>query len=214
MIHHIKICGITTHEALLAAAEAGATMVGFVFTESPRRVPADHAATLAHAAPRGLARVAVFRHPSPSLVSDVITRVPIDLVQSDAGDFPAIKDALHGTPFLPVYRDGEGLTASVAAGEAAGLNGDRVLIEGPKSGSGLTPDWGRIAALGNRRVILAGGLCPGNIARAIDAVRPVGVDASSGVEHSPGVKDPALIRAFVHAARGAFERLDPQGAKR
>ena len=215
MTRDIKICGITTREALLAAVEAGATMVGFVFSDSPRRVSIDLAAELARAARPGLTRVAVFRHPTPTLVSDVLASVAIDLVQSDAEDFRAIRDALGQTRFLPVYRDSEGLAERLAAGDAAGLNDARVLIEGPKSGSGFTPDWGRIAGTGRRDVILAGGLSPVNVGDAIRAVHPVGVDASSGLERSPGAKDPSLVRAFVLAARAAFAHLDtPQGAPR
>ena len=82
-----------------------------------------------------------------------------------------------------------------------------MLIEGPISGSGAVADWGRIAAVPNVRTILAGGLTPENVGAAVRAVRPAGVDTSSGVEVSPGVKDPDRISAFVRAARAAFEGL-------
>jgi phosphoribosylanthranilate isomerase len=209
MTPEIKICGITTAEALRAAAEAGATAIGLVFADSIRRIDIPAAAALARLAPPALTKVAVFRHPSPDLVARVLAEVEIDRIQSDADDYPAIKNVLGNTPFLPVYRDSPDLAAHVAAAAPTGP----ILIEGPLSGAGRTPDWSRIAAIPHPK-ILAGGLSPANVAAAIAQVRPVGVDVSSGVESAPGIKDPALIHAFIAAARAAFAavaKTAPQG---
>ncbi|MEX2218884.1 MAG: phosphoribosylanthranilate isomerase [Phycisphaerales bacterium] len=213
MTFEIKICGITTPAALRSAAEAGATAIGLVFADSVRRVDVQTAARLAGAAPLGLTRVAVFRHPVSELVRRVLGEVRIDRVQSDADDLESIRSVLGATPFMPVYRDGPDLAALVDARAARAQTPGRILIEGPRSGSGLTPDWTRIAAIRSVPVVLAGGLTPDNVAAAIRAVRPVGVDVSSGVESAPGVKDPTRIHAFVHAARAAFaQQNQPHGS--
>jgi phosphoribosylanthranilate isomerase len=211
----VKICGITTPEALEAAAAAGADAIGLVFADSPRRVDIQQARQVTHQAPPGLAIVAVFCHPHPDTVARVLDELPIAWVQSDAQDHEVIAPLLAraGTPFRPVYRDGPDLRQRIDRGTQRGLNSGPILVEGPRSGSGIIPDWQRIAALHDDppappplRVVLAGGLSPANIAAAIREVRPVGVDTSSGVESAPGVKDPALIRAFIVAARASVQQ--------
>lgn len=189
----VKICGLTTPEGVAAAVKAGANAAGFVFSPSPRQVTPAQARTLAAALPATMRRVAVFRHPPPGWISQVMDEFPADWVQSDAADLPGVD--LGGAEALPVFRSGAPLPP---------LLPDRVLFEGPDSGAGRVADWPAAAALAERtRVILAGGLNPANLAAALAAVRPWGVDVSSGVESSPGIKDPALIAAFVAAARRA-----------
>ena len=100
----------------------------------------------------------------------------------------------------PVYRDG--------AANLPGVSAATYLFEGPVSGSGETVDWGRAAALSRHgNMILAGGLSPANVAAAIEAVRPFGVDVSSGVESAPGRKDARLIQQFIAAARAAESKV-------
>lgn len=189
----VKICGLTTPEGVAAAVKAGANAAGFVFSPSPRQVTPAQARKLAAALPATMRRVAVFRHPPPGWISQVMDEFPADWVQSDAADLPGVD--LGGAEALPVFRSGAPLPP---------LLPDRVLFEGPDSGAGRVADWPAAAALAERtRVILAGGLNPANLAAALAAVRPWGVDVSSGVESSPGIKDPALIAAFVAAARRA-----------
>ncbi len=200
----IKICGITTPEGLEAAADAGADAIGLVFAESVRRLDLARARELARLAPAGLGVIAVFRHPRAQEVHRVVQEVAVTAVQTDAEDYESIAGALGGAAFRPVYRDGPLLAQQVAVGGRLGLNRSMVLVEGPRSGSGVMPDWRRIAAAaGGLRVALAGGLTAANVADAIAAISPAGVDVSSGVESAPGVKDPARIRAFVSAARSA-----------
>lgn len=209
MSFEVKICGITSPEAIAAAANAGADAVGFVFAESPRQIGLERARELARLCPPSLARVAVFHHPSPDEVALVLESVDIDWVQSDVQDHAIIAAVLADIPFRPVYRDTPDLHETLAAGERRAVNTHSVLVEGPRSGSGQTPDWRRIAELPRSlRIILAGGLTPQNVGDAIRAVRPVGVDTSSGVESAPGVKDPAKITAFVNAARAAHAALN------
>jgi phosphoribosylanthranilate isomerase len=208
----IKVCGIRSAEALEAALDCGVDAVGWVFAESPRRIAPAEAALLAAACPPTVLRVGVFRHPSADEVAEVLARVPLSALQSDAQDEETIamvagpgggEEAGAGAGFVPVFRDGADLAQRLAREREAG-GGRMVLIEGPRSGAGEVVDWARVAgASAGLRVMLAGGLHAGNVAEAIARVRPFAVDVSSGVESSPGVKDPEKIAAFVDAVRGA-----------
>jgi phosphoribosylanthranilate isomerase len=188
----VKICGVTTEEAVDAAVESGADAVGFVFhAPSPRDLDPARAAALARRLPRGVASVAVTLHPRQADVERVLRCFEPDIWQSDAADFDALR-LPAGIECLRVLRRAQ--DASSAAG--------RVLFESPASGAGRRADWPAAAALARRsELILGGGLDAGNVGAAIAAVRPAGVDVSSGVECEPGIKDPARIRAFVAAAR-------------
>jgi phosphoribosylanthranilate isomerase len=191
----VKICGLTTAEAVAAAGEAGADAAGFVFSPSLRRLEPAAARRLAAELPPGVLRVAVFRHPPPGWIESVLAEFPADWVQCDAADLPGID--LGGAAALPVLRAGAPLPE---------LLPELLLFEGPDSGTGRVADWEAAAALARRtRIVLAGGLDPANVGEALAKVGPWGVDVSSGVESVPGLKDPALIGAFVAAARRAAE---------
>lgn len=193
----VKVCGLTDPEAVAAAIEAGVDAIGLVFAESPRAVSIEDALLLAGLARGHAAVVAVMRHPEPALAHEVQARVVPDLLQTDAADYAGF-DLLPGIAALPVYRDHE-------VPDAAALP-ERLLFEGRNSGSGERADWGLAKRLAEgRRLVLAGGLDPDNVGDAVAAVRPWGVDVSSGVESAPGEKDPARIRAFVDAARAAWQ---------
>jgi phosphoribosylanthranilate isomerase len=191
----IKICGLRTAAAIEAAAAAGANAVGFVFHDaSPRNLPLAAARELQRAVPAGVERVAVFRHPSQALVNAVLAAIEPDWVQTDAGDWPGLR-LPDGLRVLPVLRDG--------AVDAAALPG-RILFESARSGAGERADWTAAGTLAHAtQLVLAGGLHPANVAEAVRAVRPFGVDVSSGVERERGVKDAVLIREFIRAAREA-----------
>jgi phosphoribosylanthranilate isomerase len=192
----IKICGMTSAEAVAAALAAGVDALGFVFADSVRQLTPQAAARLAAEA-RGRVRcVAVTRHPSQRALDEIVSVFKPDLLQTDAGDFAALRlPATLGQ--LPVVR----------VGEAPAMLPRRLLFEGPASGSGRVSDWRAAGSLARRtELVLAGGLNAGNVARAIAAVRPFGVDVSSGVEERPGVKGPDAIAEFVTAARAAGAR--------
>jgi phosphoribosylanthranilate isomerase len=208
----IKICGLRSREAVEAAVSAGADAVGFVFhAASPRNVDCATARELARAVPAGVERVAVFLHPAQSLVDEVLAALAPDWLQTDAGDLAA----LHlpaGQRVLPVLRSGRThalpLLASPGAGDGAA---PRCLLDAASSGAGERADWSEAARIARlTRLVLAGGLDPGNVAEAVRAVRPFGVDVSSGVESSRGVKDPARMFEFVRAAREAARDLPPE----
>jgi phosphoribosylanthranilate isomerase len=197
----VKICGLTTPAGVAAALEAGADALGFVFSASPRQLTPAQARRLAAPLPANVRRVAVFRHPPPGWIAEVLDEFAADWVQSDAADLPGVD--LGGAEALPVLRSGAPLPE---------LLPDLALFESPQSGSGRLADWDAAAGLARRtRIILAGGLNPENLARALSTVRPWGVDVSSGVESAPGVKDPALIAAFVATARRTAVISEEQG---
>ncbi len=199
---HVKICGITTLDAAIAAAEFGVDAVGFVFAESPRRVTPRQAATIAGDLPGGLEKYAVFYRPEPGEIAATLEDFPADVVQADHNfidpDLPV--------RVLPVFR--ESVDSEEEIRGFLGTSPDRrFLYEGPRSGAGVRVDLSIAAGLARKaRMTLAGGLSPENVADAVGVVRPFGVDVSSGVESSPGVKDVDLIKRFVERVRGTNER--------
>lgn len=190
----VKICGIRDVGAALAAADAGADAVGFVFAPSPRQVSARAAVAISAELPPHVLRVAVFAAPALEQIEAVLELFTPDLVQADHHRLAG----LEGVETLPVHRSSAGVDVA----------GGRFLFEGPVSGAGRMVDLevaAGVAPFGD--MVLAGGLRPDNVGLAIDRVKPHGVDVSSGVETAPGVKDPSLIESFVAAARAAQERL-------
>jgi phosphoribosylanthranilate isomerase len=209
----VKLCGIRTRAELEAAVGAGADAVGFVLTPSPRQISLPEAAILMKLVPEGVLGVAVFHDPSPDLLSRTDTDVAPDLFQAELG-------ALDGLPrdrILPVVVDRPGLETAIDRALDASTR-EMVLVDSAaRGGTGRAPDWDRLAGLvAHDRLILAGGLTPENVAAAVIAIHPLGVDVSSGIERNPGGKDPDLMRAFVAAARGAeppsaFRATSPYG---
>lgn len=190
----VKVCGLTTADAVAAAVDAGVNAVGFVFAESKRRVTAVQAAELARDVPRHIVRVAVMLHPSQAELDEVWSQFRPEVLQTDADDLATLQ-VPAGLQVTPVFRAGRVLPATLPT---------RLLFEGPVSGTGETTDWSAAASLAARtQLILAGGLKPANVAEAIAIARPFGVDVSSGVEARPGVKDPQKIYDFVRNARAA-----------
>ncbi|WP_116807552.1 phosphoribosylanthranilate isomerase [Steroidobacter cummioxidans] len=190
----VKVCGLTTADAVAAAVDAGVNAVGFVFAESRRRVTARQAAELARDVPRDILRVAVMLHPSQVELDEVWSQFRPDVLQTDVDDLATLQVPAE-LQVTPVFRAGRKLPATLPT---------RLLFEGPVSGTGETTDWSAAASLAARtQLILAGGLNPSNVADAIAVARPFGVDVSSGVEARPGVKDSQKIYDFVRNARAA-----------
>lgn len=190
----IKICGLTTRTDVRAALDAGADAVGFVFAPSRRQLSPRQAARLAGVTPGTAARVAVMLHPSQALLDEVWSSFRPDLLQTDIEDLDGLR-LPEGLGVLPVVRSNRTPPASLPRS---------LLYEGARSGTGERTDWAGAARLSRgARLVLAGGLDPDNVAAAIAAVRPCGVDVSSGVEMMPGIKDAVKIHAFVRRARAA-----------
>jgi phosphoribosylanthranilate isomerase len=190
----VKICGMTTPAAVSAAVACEVDAIGFVFAKSVRRVTPQRASELAAPARHKVACAAVMRHPTRAEVDEVLREFRPDFLQTDIEDLDTL--ALpRELAVLPVLRPGPKPACAIPR---------RVLYEGPVSGSGQRADWDAAADLATRlEVILAGGLNPDNVAAAIRHVRPFGVDVSSGVEESPGIKSTVKIEQFVAAARMA-----------
>ena len=190
----IKICGLTTPQAVNAALDLKVDALGFVFAKSARRLSAEQAAQLAQPAEGRARRVAVTRHPTQAAVEEILEVFRPDVLQSDAADLERLR--LPATlELLPVVRDVAGAPLNLPA---------RILFEGALSGSGVASDWQAARQLAQRtQLILAGGLNRGNVGAAIARVRPFGVDVSSGVEQRPGLKSPAQMQECVEAVRAA-----------
>ncbi|MBX3475072.1 MAG: phosphoribosylanthranilate isomerase [Planctomycetes bacterium] len=197
----IKICGIRDIESARAAIEAGATALGMVFAPSPRRITPEAATQICHWAPDFAALVGVFRGMLLDDIRAIIARVPLTAVQVHIEPGLELPEALEGLEVIPA--------GSLA--EVASLPHARVLVDSPAgAGSGQAWDYARARKLCERRpVILAGGLRVANVAAAIAAARPAGVDVSSGVEVERGVKDPGMILAFCAAAMAAMNEVQP-----
>lgn len=190
----IKICGMTSPSAVVAAVECGVDAIGFVFAPSPRRLTPAQAAEYALQAPPDLLRVAVTWHPSQQLIDEILEILQPDILQTDVTDFASL-DLPGELSVLPVLRAGSELPSVLPP---------RLLFEGPASGTGTATDWRAASALAKRtELVLAGGLNASNVAEAMARVQPFGVDVSSGVESAPGLKDARRMAEFVTAVRNA-----------
>ncbi|WP_376792179.1 N-(5'-phosphoribosyl)anthranilate isomerase [Thermoflexus sp.] len=219
----VKICGITDLEDARVAVAAGADALGFVlYPKSPRFVSPERAAAIAAAirqeAPH-VRLVGVFVNEPASQVRALMARIGLDWAQLHGEESPEVLTALADCAYKVLRLSAQGSTES--RGELPDPERYRGrLSEGPTlgvdawhprayGGTGQRADWA-IAAMWARthRLLLSGGLTPENVAEAILQVRPWGVDVSSGVERTPGRKDPGKVQAFVARARQAFECLE------
>jgi len=206
----VKICGITNRDDALAAVEAGASALGFVFHPASRRAVApDTAAAVAEAVPKAVWKVGVFVNEPPERVAAVAAQVGLDVVQLHVGQagYPLGAPVLHPA-LLRTWRAvpvGPNFTlARLDAWPEAEAFLLEAAVPGQYGGTGQTFRW-ELARGTTRRVILAGGLHAGNVREAIRAARPWGVDASSSLETSPGRKDHARVAAFIAAALSEAE---------
>ncbi len=181
----VKICGITRRQDAEAAVAAGASAIGFVFApSSPRYVSPEAAAELG----RGLDawKVGVFVDESPAAVEGAMRAAHLDVAQIYGGELPT------GVRVWRALRPGWEIPASERV--------EAILLDGPSNG--IAFDWS-VARKSAGKIIVAGGLDASNVADAIRVARPWGVDASSGLESAPGIKDTEKVRQFIRAARAA-----------
>ena len=201
----VKLCGITRIEDGLAAAQAGAHAIGLVFhPASPRFVGMARAREVIERLPPFVTVVGLFVDPEPQAVLDVLSEVPLHLLQFH-GDEPGALCASFGLPYLKACRMVPGtdlLQYAALHVRAKGLLLD-AFIDGVHGGTGRSFDWNLIPRDLPLPVVLAGGLTPANVGEAVRAVRPWAVDVSSGVEREKGVKDAAKIAAFIRGVRDA-----------
>ncbi|MBP2402311.1 phosphoribosylanthranilate isomerase [Streptomyces syringium] len=197
----IKICGLRTAEDVDTAVEAGADAIGFVFADSPRQVDAATAGKLARRVPEHVLTVGVFRRQPVAQVRDLALASGVRSVQLHGDEGRDYYDTLRpqGWTLIRATSSADGRTPR--CGE---LGEDYLLLDAPDPGAGLPWNWAddRFTPP-TGRWLLAGGLDPENVRRAVRTIAPWGVDVSSGVEARRGIKDPALIREFIQAARSA-----------
>lgn len=199
----IKICGITRVEDALTAAASGADAIGLVFAEaSPRSVSVDQACTVVAALPPFVTVVGLFVDAPAARVQEVLGLVPLDLLQFHGRETPE-ECQQFGRPYIKAVHMAPGVdfvSVSRRYAQASGLLLDSYDPQ-RAGGTGAAFDWARVPPDLGMPVILAGGLTPENVARAIQAVRPYAVDVSSGVEQSKGIKDAEKIAAFIRNAQ-------------
>lgn len=193
----VKICGICDLDGARAAVEAGADLIGFHFCNSDRRVTPEEAKAIVDELSVRPKVVGVFIDQSPDEVRQIADFLDLDLLQLHGSEQPGF-DA--GRPLMKVLK--------VREREVLGADDwpDPIMLDSwsadQRGGTGRTWDWELARPLiSARKVFIAGGLEPGNVGKVVSGFKPYGVDVSSGVEASVRVKDPAKVRAFVHAVR-------------
>ena len=195
----VKICGVTNVADAVHAAEAGADAVGMIFADSPRRIGTREGRAIVRALPPGLVPVAVFRDQPLGVIREVVESTGARGVQvhgAGPGDVAALRDVAG--LIIEALAAADGATELLGSSEA-----DLVLVDSGSPGSGKAFDWSLLDGAARHRLVLAGGLHPGNVGEAVATVRPRGVDVASGVESVPGRKDPEKVRLFVERARAA-----------
>ncbi|NMG64273.1 phosphoribosylanthranilate isomerase [Azoarcus indigens] len=200
----IKICGLTRPEDVRAAVNAGADAVGFVFyPPSPRNLSVKRAAELAAQLPPFVSAVGLFVNPVPTFINEVLSAVPLQLLQFHGEETNAECDR-YRMPWIKAARMRPGVDLLEFALSYPGASGILLdaFVDG-YGGGGKTFDWSLIPAGLDRPIILSGGLAPENVQEAVRCVRPWAVDVSSGVEAAKGIKDADKIAAFVAGVRDA-----------
>ena len=205
----IKICGITRREDAELAFFSGADAVGCVFFGgSPRRVSLDQARDISRAV-SGLGMfVGLFVNPTKDEVDEALAAIPMHLLQFHGAETPEFC-AQFNRPYIkavPMTEETDLALSDERYRDANALLLDSVH-QGQFGGSGAAFDWGSVDPKFRHRIVLAGGLTPDNVARAIHQVRPSAIDVSSGVESQKGIKDSEKLRAFILSARQAAKDL-------
>ncbi len=188
----VKICGITNREDALAAVEFGARAIGFVFADfSPRAAKPSLIEPWIDQLPSGIWKVGVFVDEKPAVIESIAARLRLDVAQLHGAETPA-----EHPRNIRIWR---AFRVRAASDSVPDYPAEAILIDGPAF------DWSRAAAF-THPLILAGGLTPDNVADSVARVRrhcePWAVDVASGIEASPGRKDHARMKEFIHAALG------------
>jgi phosphoribosylanthranilate isomerase len=200
----VKICGITRMQDALAAAEAGAAAVGFIFTPSSRRrVNIRDAARIIRALPATVTPVGVVADMPRALLLELVRKSGVRALQFHGDEPPG---ALEGFS-IPVYKAfgvGEGFNPSIVPGYPGDVILLDTLVDGMRGGTGQSFDWSvALGLIGERRIIMAGGITAAKIGRLVEQVNPYGIDICSGVEASHGIKDRGKIHELFAAVKAA-----------
>lgn len=189
----VKICGLSTREAVETAVSAGADYIGFVLAPSKRQVTLDQAADLAKLIPSDVKKVGVFVSPSRAELLEAIDKIGLDLIQIHGQVADDLFENLPCDSIQAVQVDGEGHVPNSQA--------DYLLFDASVAGSGQTFDWGQLDTAGlTQPFFIAGGLKEDNVVKAIQHFTPYAVDVSSGVE-TDGQKDHEKIRGFIERVK-------------
>jgi phosphoribosylanthranilate isomerase len=199
----IKVCGLRDAQTAQLVAKAGADAIGLVFyPPSPRHVSVEQAAEIVAALPAFVMSVGLFVNESVSVVSSVLAKVPLDLLQFH-GDEDLAYCSQFGRPFIKAVRVKPDLNLLEYAQQFVSPLCRGILldawVDGVPGGTGHSIDWTNLPKEWPLPLILSGGLHADNVAKAIDLVQPWAVDVSSGVESSKGVKDLQRVDAFIRA---------------
>ncbi|MEE4351905.1 MAG: phosphoribosylanthranilate isomerase [Desulfatiglans sp.] len=196
----VKICGITSLQDALLAAKLGFDAVGFIFAKSPRKIPVEEARDIIQALPPFIKSVGVFVNEEVSAIKEIVRFCGLDLIQLHGDESPSLCDALmpRSIKAFQVRNQSSLQTMGKYRGKVRALLLD-AYAEAQRGGTGRTFDWDladKAKGLGVP-IILSGGLGPSNIKGAVSAVRPYAVDVNSGVEETPGKKDPLLMEELM-----------------
>ena len=206
----VKFCGFTRPEDIESAVALGVDAVGVVFAHSPRRVDPDRASGLFEAAGEEVVRVGVFADQTLSLVLEAVEACGLDWVQLSGSEPAGLAAEVPVQVLKAVHVSSREDLLAYAGYPSAAFLLDAPLAFDVKGGRGVPFDWSAVRGmpLDLDRVVVAGGLSPANVGEAIRRFRPAGVDVSSGIETAPGVKDVALMAAFLDAVREAGARTE------
>jgi phosphoribosylanthranilate isomerase len=201
----VKICGITSVEDALAAVDAGADALGFVFAPSPRQITPEAAAAILRELPPFITTVGLVVDQDPT---PILAACPLDVIQFHGSESPAVVAALAQRAIKAFrLRNSADLPALADYRAASALLLD-AYVPGIAGGTGHRFPWQLAVEAqqyrNGRPIIVAGGLTPENVAECVAVTQPYGVDVSTGVEASPGRKDAARLRDFVAAARATL----------
>lgn len=201
----VKICGMTTEADALLAVAMGADAVGFIFAPSKRQIAPNRAGDIAKRLPPDILTVGVFRDHAPKQVVEIMNRQGLGAAQLHGNE--SIEDTHYILERVP--RTMKVFVAGSSRFDIADKWGtDPIMVDAASPGSGESYDYSIVRhPPAGLHVLLAGGLHPGNVAEAIAAARPWGVDVASGVEAGPGKKDPKLVADFIKNARAAAAEL-------
>lgn len=204
----VKICGITNEDDALIAVAMGADAVGFVFAPSPRQLSPTKASDIAKRLPKETRTVGVFRNESKERVVRTVAESGLSCAQLHGHETP--EECLWVAERVPMMIKGFAM-GDTSTPNLRGYGTKYILLDAPAPGAGQVFDWSLAEnAPRDYRVIMAGGLTPENVSVAIRKVQPWGVDVSTGVELSPGKKDPTLIKRFVDAARNSAQVMEEE----
>lgn len=198
----VKICGITTIDDAEAATDAGADFIGLLFSASPRRVSLELARTIVQAVSPVARSVGVFVNEPLEFVHAMAAACRLDAVQLQGTETSEYCARCRWPVFKCIRLDGPPSSSQLDRYAVAAFLFD-THVPGLFGGTGTRFDWSWLRDFSDRPFVLAGGLDPDNVARAVSETRPYAVDVSSGVAQSARLKDPAKIRAFVANAKSA-----------